>query len=109
MSGISGVSGDSLAVNVSGYQSQIAELQRQCADWRGCATTPTDEKQKHISTLESQIQSLQRQIAKVEQAPAASDLTEKLPHTQNIPMADGVNRPDPDPFAISGSVINVSI
>jgi hypothetical protein len=104
--------GDALAANVGGYQSQIADLQRQCADWRGCATTPATEKEKQISVLQSQIQTLQHKIEKVNQVQptsAAYDVADKIPQSQNIQTADGVNRPDTDPFAISGSVVNLKI
>lgn len=106
------VGGDALAANVGGYQSQIADLQRQCADWRGCATTPATEKEKQISVLQSQIQTLQHKIEKVNEVPAASaayDVADKISQSQNVPTADGVNRPNPDPFATSGSVVNLSI
>ena len=106
------VGSDSLAASVGAYQSQIADLQRQCADWRGCATTPASEKEKQISVLQSQIQTLQHKITKVEQvepASAAYDVGDKILQTQNIQKADGVNRPDADPFALSGSVLNVKI
>jgi hypothetical protein len=103
---------DTLAASFGAYQSQIADLQRQCADWRGCATTPAGEKEKQISALQSQIQTLQQKMAKVEQvepANAAYDVRDNLTHANNINTADGVNRPDSDPFAISGSVLNVKI
>lgn len=103
--------------NISGYLSQIADLQRQCADWRGCATTPATEKEKQISGLQAQIQTLQHQIEKVEietvkpVAPAseAYDIAGKNSQAQTITIADGINRPDTDPFAISGSVVNLKI
>ena len=106
------VGGDSLAANVGGYQSQIADLQRQCADWRGCATTPANEKEKQISVLQSQIQTLQHKIEKVNQVPSASavyDVADKTSQPQTTHIADGINRPDADPFAISGSVVNLKV
>lgn len=114
MTSISGNStgGDTLATNINGYQSQIADLQRQCADWRGCATTPASEKEKQISVLQSQIQTLQHKIEKANQVQptsAAYDVADKIPQPQTTQTADGINRPDADPFAISGSVVNVKI
>jgi hypothetical protein len=106
------VGGDAVAANVGGYQSQIADLQRQCADWRGCATTPASEKEKQISVLQSQIQTLQHKIEKVDQVPSASaayDVADGIAHAKTTHVADGVNRPDPNPFAISGSVVNLSV
>jgi len=103
--------GDTLAANI-GYQSQIADLQRQCADWRGCATTSASEKEKQISALQSQIQTLQHKIEKVDQVPSASavyDVADKIQQSQITPAADGINRPDTDPFAISGSLVNLKI
>ena len=105
-----GMSADSLATSIGGYQSQIADLQRQCADWRGCAATPANEKEKLISALQSQIQTLQHKVEKVEQVPPASaayDVADKIQQTTQI--ADGINRPDTDPFAVIGSVVNLSI
>jgi proline dehydrogenase len=105
-----GVSADSLAASIGGYQSQIADLERQCADWRGCATTPANEKEKLISALQSQIQTLQHKIEKVEQAPPVSAAYEVADKTQQATqIADGINRPDTDPFAVRGSVVNISI
>jgi hypothetical protein len=106
------VGGDALAANVGGYQSQIADLQRQCADWRGCATTPASEKEKQISGLQSQIQTLQHKIEKVNQVSSPSavyDVGDKISHPQTTSLAHGINRPDADPFAISGSVVNLKI
>lgn len=103
--------GDTLVASI-GYQSQIADLQRQCADWRGCATTPASEKGKQISVLQSQIQTLQHKIEKVDQVPSASaayDVGDKIQQSQTTPAADGVNRPDTDLFAISGSVVNLKV
>jgi hypothetical protein len=111
MTSISGNMGGGEAANISGYQSQIADLQRQCADWRGCATTPASEKEKQISALQSQIQTLQHKIGKVDQVPSANavyDVADKISQAQTM-QADGVNRPDADPFAISGSVVNLKI
>lgn len=96
------------STNIGGYQSQIADLQRQCADWRGCASTPATEKEKQISALQSQIQTLQHKIEHAQQVPAASsvyDMADKNSQAQ----ADGINRPDADPFAVSGSVVNLKI
>jgi hypothetical protein len=103
-------------LSASGLESQIADLQRQCADWRGCATTSSSDKEKEISALSGKIQSLQIKLNKVQQvAPASSafDVKDKavtapplLPPSQ---AADGVNRPDTDAFATAGSVINLSI
>jgi len=104
-----GVSANSLATSIGSYQSQIADLQRQSADWRGCATTPANEKEKLISALQSQTQTLQHKIEKVDQVPPASsayDVADKVAQAQ---IADGINRPDKDPFAVSGSVVNLSI
>lgn len=114
MTSISGnvVAGDALAANVGSYQCQIADLQRQCADWRGCATTPAAEKEKQIAVLQTQIQTLQHKIEHSQQVPsvsAAYDVADKIPQTQTVQTADGVNRPDTDPFAISGSVVNLKI
>ncbi len=100
------------SASINGYQSQIADLQRQCADWRGCATTPAAEKEKQISVLQTQIQTLQHKIEHVQQVPAASatyDVADKIQQTQILHAADGVNRPDADPFAVSGIVVNVKI
>lgn len=112
MTGISGnsASGNHLAESIVGYQSQIADLQRKCADWRGCATTPADEKEKQISALQSQIQTLQHKIERVDQVPSASaayNVADKI--SQATQIADGINRPDTDAFAVSGSVVNLKI
>lgn len=103
---------DTAASSAGSYQSQIADLQRQCADWRGCATTPAAEKEKYISGLQSQIQTLQHKIEKLDQVAsvsAAYDVADKIAQPQTVQVADGVNRPDDDPFATSGSVLNLSV
>jgi len=114
--------------SVSALQSQIDNLQRQCADWKGCATTPATEKQKIVSALTEQIAGLQAKIEHAQQLPStqlpstqqssahiAAPVSEiesvnRLPRPVNvIPPADGINRPDQNPFAVAGSVVKTSV
>lgn len=100
----------------SGLERQIADLQRQCADWRGCATTSPTDKQQQISELGGQIQSLKIQLEKIDldktqhvnQVSSTADVREQALASPSQ-IADGINRPDQDAFALSGSVINLSV
>ena len=98
------------APHSTALDSQIADLQRQCADWRGCPTTPPAEKEKQISALQSQIQTLKNgaeQHKQVESSSAVADA--RLDHPPIITPSDGVNRLSDDPFALSGSVLNTRV
>ena len=91
---------------LASIQNQIANLQRQCADWQGCMTTPANEKEKIVSSLSEKIQTLQHKIEQVQQVQPVAESSNIKNETA---PADGVNRPSTDPFAISGSVLNTSI
>jgi len=106
--------------SVASMLNQIQTLQRKCADWEGCATTPTSEKQKIVSNLSQQIQVLQEKVDKVPVPSSISKPTEAINssaavqnniHSTSSFIAesegDGVNRPQAD--AISGSIINLSV
>ncbi|MFO1389718.1 hypothetical protein [Cellvibrio sp.] len=112
MSSINGLNTSTCCSSVTATESKIADLQRQCADWRGCPTTPTEEKEKIISALQAQIESLKSAEVnrnEIPQAHAAYDVRDQLVPTEQVLIADGVNRPTQDPLVVSGSVLNTSI
>ena len=103
-------SGATGSASVGNMQSQIEKLKMQCADWQGCATTPAPEKQKIVSTLTQQIQSLQLKMDKVQSSPPATviyNVGDKQNNANNLLQVDGVNRPVAG--AEVGSIINLSV
>lgn len=112
MSSINGLNTSTCCTSLTATESKIADLQRQCADWRGCPTTPPAEKEKIISSLQAQIESLKSAASSTNEIPqphAAYDVRDQPIPIEQASKADGVNRPTQDPFAMSGSVLNTSI
>ena len=110
MSSINSVSATTSNTHLPAVDGQIADLQRQCADWRSCPTTPPAEKEKLIAALESQIQALKNGAEQHKQVESSSSVADaRLDQPSTVPPSDGVNRPSNDPFALSGSVLNTSI
>lgn len=112
MSSITGLNATPCCTSVTATESKIADLQRQCADWRGCPSTPTEEKEKIISSLQAQIESLKSAEANSNEIPqphAAFDVRDQPIPIEQALKADGVNRPTQDPLAMSGSILNTSI
>ena len=106
MSSINSVSAITSSTHLPAVDGQIADLQRQCADWRSCPTTPPAEKEKLISALESQIQSLKNGAEQHKQVESSSSVADAR---LDNPPSDGVNRPSDDPFSVSGSVLNTRV
>lgn len=96
---------------------QIQQLQRQCADWEGCSTTAAGDKQKIISGLSQQIQTLQSRVDRVQTTTSLNTLDStrsdqyalqnELRNAQSIKSSLTDNRPVAG--AISGSIINLSV
>lgn len=122
MTSIAGVASNPAAqmsgtTSLSGLQNQISTLQRQCADWAGCATTPPAERQKQQNILGEQIQSLQAKIEKIQQLSSSPDVSASKVVTSPNSIANigdqisqsqtEVNRPIEG--AVSGSVINIAV
>lgn len=114
-----------------GLQSQLASLQKQCADWESCATTPATEKAERVSLIQQQIGVIEGKIARQKtslfNASGANDvqsfsstnghaLSQDPSNQTSIQQtvfqqapADGVNRPVQDPSATVGSLLNTYI
>jgi len=78
-----------ISSSTSALNAQLQQLQQQCADWRGCATTSARDKQQILGELGTQIQDIQKQIA------------------QQTNAGDGINRPRQDETL--GGTINLSV
>lgn len=90
--------------SLPGLQNQLASLQKQCADWESCATTPPSQKQQLVAGLQQQIHGVEGQIAEQTSMVNSAETAGTFPTA-----ADGVNRPDPSPFARLGGILNVRI
>lgn len=95
--------------SLTGLQSQLSGLQKQCADWESCATTPQSEKQKIVGQLTAQISGVEAQIQQVEAAKPVQAEAGAGTSVSKGPYADGVNRPTQDANARIGAQLNIYI
>lgn len=83
--------------------SQMQKLKQQCADWQGCTTTPTGDKQKILGELRGQIQTLEAQAQQLDQTQRVEQPTQ----VDQGSVGNGVNRPIDG--SVAGGSINLSV
>ncbi len=88
--------------------SQLQKLQQQCADWQGCSTTSSSDKQRIVGELRAQINQVQSELqSQVEnELQSQGEIQNRSAPPAAIP-GDGINRPIQGLGA--GGIINLSV